>query len=122
MIFDGLDAAMKVKLERRRDEPYGASVDEIFLLSDGSPTLGSVTNTKEILDLVAAWNRGAQVILNAIYIGDEEVDRRWASPGTIQRLAGNMPSEEFMTKLAEQNHGQVVFPNGRRKAEPARKQ
>ena len=59
------------------------------------PTLGTVTNTQEILDLVAAWNRSAQVRLNAIYIGDEEIDRRWAPPNTIQRLAGNMPSASF---------------------------
>lgn len=110
-LYDGLNKAMQIRFEKRKEQPYGSVVDEIFLLSDGSPTLGTKTNTDEILDVVRTWNNGAQVRVHAIFIGDEKVDRIYAPPNTVSRLEGNMPPEEFMRKLAEQNHGRFVEPN-----------
>ncbi|MCA8969042.1 MAG: VWA domain-containing protein [Planctomycetes bacterium] len=109
MLYDGLDKALKVKFEAKKDDAYESYVDEIFLLSDGSPTLGSITNTEEILRIVREWNQGAQVRIHAIFIGNEAVDRA-NSRGRPTKLPGNMGAEEFMKKLAEQNNGRFVIP------------
>ena len=61
-------------MSKKKSTPYATAVDEIFLLSDGSPTTGSITNTDRILDIVRTWNTGARVRINAIYIGDDVTD------------------------------------------------
>lgn len=110
MIYDGLNAALQVKFDKKKESPYGSTVDEIFLLSDGSPTLGTITNTAEILKVVREWNQGAQVRIHAIYIGDENIDRTFGQGGR-STLPGNMKAEEFMKRLADENHGKFVQPN-----------
>ena len=112
-LYDGMNAAMQIKLAKKKESPYGSLVDEIFLLSDGSPTLGTITNTEKILEVIRTWNNGAQVRVNTIFIGDEEIDRVYAPPNSIRRLPGNMPPDEFMRKLAKQNDGTFVEPNKR---------
>lgn len=109
MLYDGLDAALKVKFAAKKDDAYESYVDEIFLLSDGSPTLGTITNTSEILRIVREWNQGAQVRIHAVFIGNEDVDKA-NSGGRPTRLPGNMGAEEFMKKLAEENNGRFVVP------------
>ncbi|MFQ5503983.1 MAG: hypothetical protein ACE5F1_04195, partial [Planctomycetota bacterium] len=59
MLHDGMAEAMKIKLDKRKEEPYSSSVDEIFLLSDGVPTPGRITDPKQILETISKWNLGA---------------------------------------------------------------
>ena len=109
-LYDGVNTALKIKFRKKREDAYSSRVDELFVLSDGSPTLGTITNTSRILEVVRDWNRGAQVRIHAIYIGNDKVDEAF-SAGRITRLPGNMKGEDFMKALAEQNDGRFVQPN-----------
>lgn len=87
-IFDALDLALGLRTSKSAQR-YETPVDEIFLLSDGAPTMGSIVDTESILAVLRDANSQRRVRINTIYIGPE------ASSG-------------FMKHLAEQNDGQFV--------------
>lgn len=65
------------------------AADTIYMLSDGKPVGGRLTEPEEILKAVASFNRGTGIIINTVFIGSEK-------------------GEEFMRDLAAQNHGTFV--------------
>ena len=67
----------------------GAKIDELFVLSDGEPTTGQVTDTDEILRLVKEANKYLKVRINTVFSG-------------TGKGAG------FLRQLAEQNDGVFV--------------
>jgi len=111
MLYDAMQQAMKIKLRKKKSQPYATNVDEIFVLSDGLPTLGTITNTDRIHETVTKWNRGAQVRIHTIYIGTEEDERRTVQMGGV--VAAGMPAAEFMKRLAEDNNGKFARPNSK---------
>jgi von Willebrand factor type A domain len=64
-------------------------VEEVFLLSDGEPSVGAVKDPEEILRVVREINRYQKIRINAVFTGDAK-------------------GAEFMRKLAAQNHGAFV--------------
>lgn len=93
-VRDGLDLKSLVYNSR-----YGENYDQLFVLSDGLPTLGDVQDPKEILLLVKETNRYSRLRIDTVYIsGDPEMERRFA------RQVG-MSGSEFMKRLAEENGG-----------------
>ncbi len=64
-------------------------VEEVFLLSDGEPSVGSVKDPEEILRVVREINRYQKIRINTVFTGTDK-------------------GAEFMRKLAEQNHGVFV--------------
>lgn len=81
---------------------YGASYDQLFVLSDGLPTAGDVRDPKEILLLVKETNRYSRLRIDTVYIaGDPEMEKRHAE------IVG-MSGAEFMKQLAEQNGGVTI--------------
>ncbi|MFT5288468.1 MAG: HEAT repeat protein/Mg-chelatase subunit ChlD [Planctomycetota bacterium] len=46
-----------------------AEVDTIFVLSDGEPTVGSVTDPGGIRSRVAAWNKNRNVVIHTVAVG-----------------------------------------------------
>ncbi|MCR9244280.1 MAG: VWA domain-containing protein [bacterium] len=67
-IFDALEVAFQ-----------DSKVDTIYLLSDGEPTSGAVTDPLEIADEVRRWNRLRQIVIHTIGFGiDTELLRRLA--------------------------------------------
>ncbi len=55
-------------------------VDTIYLLTDGEPSGGEITNSEEIADEVRRWNRLRQIVVHTIGFGvDTELLRRLAS-------------------------------------------
>ena len=78
---------------------YGATYDQLFVLSDGLPTLGDIQDPKEILLLIRETNRYSRLRIDTVYIaGDPEMEKRAAE------IVG-MSGSDFMKKLAEQNGG-----------------
>lgn len=76
---------------------YGATYDELFILSDGLPSVGEVQDPQEILRLVAETNRYSKLRINTVYIaGPPRLEKRAAE-------AVGMSGREFMRELAEQN-------------------
>ena len=98
-LWSGLEAALKLKslvLGNR----YTTNIDELFILSDGAPTVGEVQDPIEILKLVQACNRFANVRINTIFISS-------ATPPEAMQAQPKMAisPQELMRRMAEQNGG-----------------
>lgn len=83
-------------------DQYGENYDEMFILSDGLPSVGDVQDPKQILRLIAETNRWSKLRINTVYIsGDPKQEQRAAE------IVG-MSGKDFMKKIAEQNGGTAV--------------
>ena len=97
-LWEGLRDGLKLE-SFAHGSRYGIGYDEVFILSDGIPTMGDVKDPRELLALVRESNRYSRVVINTIYIaGDPEGERRAA-----QQVG--MSGADFMRKLAEENGG-----------------
>jgi len=98
-IWAGLQEALKIK-SLVYGTRYESNVDEIFVLSDGAPTVGEVTNPLEILELVKEANKFAGMRINTIFISS-------ATPAEYQRQEPKMEitPQELMKRMAEDNRG-----------------
>ncbi len=87
-------------------ENYEKVIDEIFILSDGAPSVGEVVDPVEILRLVKEANRFAKVRINTVFINskDPEEFRRQRTP-----WMGDIKPQELMRRLAEENGGRCVI-------------
>lgn len=47
------------------------SIDTIYLLSDGTPTVGDITNQQELGDEIQRWNAKRLILIHTISIGDD---------------------------------------------------
>lgn len=97
-IWSGLAEGLKMKTLVYGDRDEG-TIDEIFVLSDGAPTAGEVTDPVEILNLVAETNRFAKVRINTVFI---------TSPNDQEPKGLSLPPSDFMRRMAEQNGGRFV--------------
>ncbi|MHC4852066.1 MAG: hypothetical protein ACYTF5_08615 [Planctomycetota bacterium] len=88
-LHGALDKAFRFGGRGVFDRYYEAGFDTIYILSDGAPTYGKVTDTDEILRLVAETNRLRRITINAITFGDKN-----------EML--------FMGKLAKENGGRHI--------------
>lgn len=57
-------------------------VDTIYLISDGAPTEGEVTDIEEIRARVAVWNAARHVRIHGITIGQDSTLLRWLTADT----------------------------------------
>jgi hypothetical protein len=98
-LWSGLEEALKLKslvLGNR----YATNIDELFILSDGAPSVGDVQDPIEILKLVQESNRFANVRINTIFISSATPpDQAQAQP----RMS--ITPQELMRRMAEQNGG-----------------
>lgn len=86
-IWGALERALDLRSVRWGDASP-AEVDEIFLLSDGEPSVGAITHTQDILDAVRESNRLRRVRIHTIYMGPSD--------------------SSFMQQLAAENSGRYV--------------
>ena len=77
-------------------------LDELFLLSDGAPTVGEVINPREILRMVTEANRSKRVRINTVFL--EGV----GSTMDPDPKPGEMGPAELMQELARENGGVFV--------------
>ncbi len=81
---------------------YETDYDEMFVLSDGVPTLGDVRQPKELLVLVRESNRYSRLTINTVYVsGDPREEKE------VERQLG-ISGADFMRKLAEDSGGTAV--------------
>ncbi len=99
-LYDGMKEGLKVKELRKRGDRYSSSVDEIFLLSDGMPSVGEILDPEEILIRIREWNLGANVRINTIFVGSTRRGRRMMPPGVR-----GMGPDKFMGRMAKENGG-----------------
>ena len=67
----------------------GDGVDEIFIVTDGIPSSGEITDIERIVKLVTEMNRYRKIRINAVF-------------------AGGGTDEEFLAKLAECTGGSLI--------------
>jgi hypothetical protein len=97
-MWAGLSAGLKMK-SLIYGERYETAIDEIFLVSDGAPSVGEVTDPLEILRLVTETNRFSKVRINTIFI---------TSPNDQDPRNLSLTPSELMRRMAEQNGGRFV--------------
>ena len=114
-IGDALEAGFKmmgVGLQKDRTEP--PAFDTVFFMTDGKPSVGKVTQTKQILAAVRRWNDGRKVRIHVVGMGGHKKPAPGApAPGG----PGAKPKdpkeddidEEFLKTLAAENGGQCVI-------------
>jgi len=99
-LWSGLENALKIKSIVYGNR-YTSTIDELFVLSDGAPTVGDVQDPVEILRLVQECNKFASVRINTIFISSATPpEARAAEP----RMT--MTPQELMRKMASENKGQ----------------
>jgi len=88
-ISDALEEALELAGAGTTDANAELGVEVIFLLSDGSPTAGKITNKDKIVAKTAEWNSAKRVKIHTIGLG-EDCDK------------------DFMKKLAAENSGKFI--------------
>lgn len=97
-LWGGLSLAMKMRTAASKSN-YREPVDEIFVLSDGYPSSGEITDAYQIVERIGEMNRHAGIRLNTVFIGKEASPLdQFAQPG----------GGALMRELAEQNKGTFV--------------
>jgi hypothetical protein len=81
---------------------YETNCDEIFVLSDGAPSVGDVLDPIEILRLVKECNRFAGMRINTVYISSPDPAGQPPMPWMT------ITPEEMMKRMADQNGGRFV--------------
>jgi hypothetical protein len=94
-----MEAALDIKLMKYGSH-YETTVDEIFLLSDGAPSVGDVQDPIEILRLISEVNRFKEVRINTVFISSQ-------TPPEVQAAQDRMSlvPKELMRRMAKQNGG-----------------
>jgi len=100
-LWSALEQGLKMKSLVYGDR-YESNVDEVFVLSDGAPTVGDVVDPIEILRLVKECNRFAKLRINTVYISSP--DPRDMPPMPWMTIT----PEELMQRMADQNGGRFV--------------
>lgn len=88
-ISDALEKAFELAGDGATDATQPLNVETIFLLSDGAPTAGAITNPDQIVEASRNWNQAKRVKIHTIGLG-EDCD------------------EAFMKKLASENGGNYI--------------
>lgn len=101
-MWSGLEEGLKMKT-LVYGERYDVNVDEMFVVSDGAPNLGEVTDAVEILRIVTEQNRFSRLRINTIYID---------SPNEQNPRGQSISPNELMKRMAAQNGGRFVQIDG----------
>lgn len=88
-IFDSVELAFQNAGRGTFDKHYKVGIETIFLLSDGSPNRGRITETNPFLEEVAKLNRLSKIQIHTVGIG-----------------GGGMGG--LLRRLAQDNHGEYV--------------
>jgi HEAT repeat protein len=98
-LWSGLEEALKIR-SLVYGNRYSTTIDELFVVSDGAPSVGDVQDPNEILRLVQECNKFANVRINTIYISSQ-------TPAEHRRTEERMKikPKDLMRTMAEQNNG-----------------
>lgn len=98
-LWSGLEDALKIK-SLVYGNRYTTTIDELFVVSDGAPSVGEVQDPVEILRLIKECNKFANVRINTIYISSQ-------TPPEHLRTEEKMKirPQELMRRMAEENSG-----------------
>lgn len=100
-LWSGFEQGLKVRSLVHGDH-YESNVDEVFILSDGAPSVGDIIDPIEILRLVREANRWAGMRINTIFI--TSTDPKEAMPMPHMTISPT----ELMRRLAVENGGKFI--------------
>lgn len=100
-LWSGFELGLKIRSLVYGDR-YETNVDEVFILSDGAPSVGEVIDPIEILRLVRETNRFANMRINTIFISSTNPAEQQPMPWMTISPA------ELMRRLAKENGGKFV--------------
>lgn len=92
-LWDALERAFAIAGRGTFDRGYSLAADTIFILSDGDPNRGRITDKDQILREVKELNRLRKLAVHCVGVGPSE---------TVDYIA-------FLARLARQNGGQFVL-------------
>lgn len=98
-LWSGIEHALNIKSQTYGSR-YATAADEVFILSDGAPSVGEIIDPIEILRLVQECNRFAGVRINTVFINSPPPPDQ----PQIEREMSIKP-EELMRRMAAQNGG-----------------
>jgi hypothetical protein len=91
--FDALNAAFgTMKGSEAGKNTYKTDADTMFLLSDGMPTCGRITEPQTLLDYVATVNRRAKMVIHCVAFGSSNkalMETMAMQNGGVYRKIGN---------------------------------
>ncbi len=98
-LWSGMEKALGIKTLVYGNH-YETMVDELFLLSDGAPSVGDVIDPLEILRLTREVNRFKEVRINTVFISSQ-------TPPQVAAQQRNMSlsPKELMRRMARENGG-----------------
>ena len=86
--------------KKSRDEDLDEGPDTIFLLSDGNPSSGKISDIQDLRDEIIAWNLGRVIRINCVNVGDADAgllrSLSFASGGTFLDLRSDRPAPKEM--------------------------
>lgn len=88
-LHGALDKALDLAGRGLYDKWYATSYDTLYVLSDGAPSVGAVTDKEEICRIVREANGLKKVVINTVTFGDQN-------------------DTAFLKKMAEQNGGRHI--------------
>ena len=88
-IFDALEQAFQIIGTRKAKKQLEKGADTIFLMTDGQPNRGKITDPELIRHEIAKMNRDRRITINTIGVGEGH-------------------AAEFLEKLAAENHGEYL--------------
>ena len=97
-MWSGLEEALTVTTQIY-GEAQDTAIDEIFVVSDGAPSVGEILDPMEILRLVNETNRFTKIRINTIFITSSD-DR---DPREL-----TLSPSELMRRMAQENGGRFV--------------
>lgn len=107
-VWGGLREGLSMKVVQEADR-YESDVDEIFVLSDGAPSVGEIIDPKQILDAVRDANSTRRVRINTVFIEGPE-DKKAATGNGNRPAPFKMEAHELMRRLAEEHGGVAIRP------------
>ncbi|MCB9888419.1 MAG: VWA domain-containing protein [Planctomycetes bacterium] len=110
-IYDALRDALGIRSLVYGDR-YDSNVEEVFLLSDGAPSVGEIRDPNRIVEVITESNKFSRVRINTIYLGAAAPGRP-GRPGRARpapRPGRRLSGIEMMKQLAAKNGGKFVQP------------
>lgn len=98
-LWSGMEKALGIKTLVYGNH-YETTVDEIFLLSDGAPSVGDVMDPVEILRLTREINRFKEVRINTVFISSRTPPEVMAAQQNL-----SLSPKELMRRMARENGG-----------------
>ena len=108
-VYDALELAFQIAGRGVGDRYYAPSVDTMFFLSDGAPTIANLKaagitqdDSDRILRAVERWNALGRIRIHAVALGLQKRNKDRNKKGRLWPYV-------FLKRLAEQNRGDFVL-------------